>query len=297
MKISKKKMIVVLLIILLGALGIYGYFWYQGEYFVSTIDARIDADMVNITPMQSGRLVAWEGYEGQYVSQNDKLGIVDAGSAVSSIYAPINGKIVQVNVKEGQAVSLGQAAAVIADYDNIYISANIEETKIARLKLGQGVEIRLDAYPGKLYFGKVTQIGEAATSVFSMISSSSSNGNYTKITQLIPVKIAFAEEYDEDFKLGMNVDYITAGAAVASVADISQLILKGNIAENAVSQISLGDKVKVKVDPLGKTFDGVVTFISQISVASGQMFPIEITVNNENEEIKAGMSASAAITP
>jgi multidrug resistance efflux pump len=94
------------------------YFWYQGNHFVSTIDARIAAEMVNIVPIQSGRLISWQGEEGENVSQNQKLGTVDAGSAVSSINAPISGKIVQVSVTEGQAVSVSQAVAVVADMDN-----------------------------------------------------------------------------------------------------------------------------------------------------------------------------------
>ncbi|MHC1721073.1 MAG: efflux RND transporter periplasmic adaptor subunit [Clostridiaceae bacterium] len=206
MKLDKKKMIAAFLIILLGAAGIWGFFWYKSAYFVSTIDSRLDADMVNIYPVQAGRLVDWSVYEGQSVEQYEKLGTVDAGPTVSIINSPIAGKLIQVNAKEGQAVAMSQAVAIVADADNMYVSANIEETEIKKLAEGQGVEIRLDAFPGKVYFGKVTHIGEAAVSVFSVVSGSSSNGNYTKITQLIPVKIDFIENYEDKFKLGMNAE-------------------------------------------------------------------------------------------
>ncbi len=206
MKIDKKKMAVVLVLIILGAVAIFAYFGYQKANFVSTIDARVAADMVDITPPQSGKLTDWQGYEGEDVAQSDKLGTVEAGTAVGSINAPISGKLVQVNVRQGQSVSTSQTVAVIADFNHLYVSANIEETKINQIKTGQGVELRLDAFPKEVFFGKVVSIGEAANSVFSLIASSSSNGNYTKITQLIPVKIEFAEKYADDFKLGMNVD-------------------------------------------------------------------------------------------
>lgn len=206
MKIDRKKLAAVLILIVLGAATIIAYFNYQENHFVSTIDARIDCKKVSILPMQSGRLISWSGNEGQDVLQNEKLGTIEAGSAVSSIIAPMSGRLVQVGVTEGQILSASQTVAVVADMDNVYITANIEETKINKIYEGQGVEIRLDAFPGKIYFGRVTKIGEAATSVFSVMSSSNSNGNYTKITQLIPIKIEFIENYDDQFKLGMNAE-------------------------------------------------------------------------------------------
>lgn len=206
MKIDKKKLAAVLILIVLGAIGIYAYFDYQGNHFTSTIDARIDCKKVSILPMQSGKLISWTGNEGQEVIQNQKLGTIEAGSVVSSINVPMSGKLVQVGVNQGQIISASQTVAVVADMENIYISANIEETEINKIAEGQGVEIRLDAFPGKVYFGRVTKIGEAAISVFSVMSSSNSNGNYTKITQLIPIKITFAEKYSDPFKLGMNAE-------------------------------------------------------------------------------------------
>jgi len=90
-------------------------------------------------------------------------------------------------------------------------------------------------------------------------------------------------------------DYLNAGTAIASISDTSKLILKGNVIDSKLQIISKGDKVQVKIDTINKTLEGEVTFISPISVASGQMFPIEITIDNCIEEIKAGMSASVKI--
>lgn len=206
MKFDKRKMLAVLAAVLLFAGLILAYYWYQGTYYVSTIDARVSAKMANITPQTAGKLVTFTGDIGQMVTRDEKLGTVDGGTAVSSLNAPISGTLVKINVNEGQTVSIGQTAAVVADMDSLFISTNIEETKISKCAVGQGVEIRIDAYPGEVFFGSVSSIGEAATSVFSSMSTSNSNGNYTKITQLIPVEIAFAEEYQEDFKVGMNAE-------------------------------------------------------------------------------------------
>lgn len=205
MKINKRKLLLVLLAVLLGICFILWYFWYQGEHYVSTIDARIDADMVNIVPQSAGRLVDFTGYEGQNVSRNETLGTVE-GAAVTNLSAPIAGRLVQVNVREGQTVSAAQTAAIVADMEHLYISANIEETEIGKVAAGQGVEIRVDAFPEEIFIGRVSLVGDVANSVFSMIPSSSSNGNYTKITQLIPIRVEFAQKYERDFKLGMNVE-------------------------------------------------------------------------------------------
>ena len=206
MKPSREKILIALVMVLLGAGAIAGYFWYQGQNYVSTIDARIDATMINVTPQASGKLVEFNGYDGQTVEKDQKLGTVESGNQASSLSAPISGELVRVNVNEGQSVSLGQTAAVVADMDHLFISANIEETKIAKVALDQGVEIRLDAFPGEVFLGKITKVSDASTSVFSTISSSSSNGNYTKITQLIPIEIEFIQDYNLPYKLGMNAE-------------------------------------------------------------------------------------------
>lgn len=90
-------------------------------------------------------------------------------------------------------------------------------------------------------------------------------------------------------------DYANAGTALASISDVSKLTLKGNIIDSKLQKISKGDRVQVQVDTLNKAFEGEVTFISPVSVASGQMFPIEITIDNSTGLIKAGMSASVKI--
>ncbi len=206
MKINKRKLIMVLAAILAVAGLIVGYFWYQNTHYVSTIDARVNSKIANVVSMTSGKLVTFNCTLGQQVVRDEKLGTVDGGAAVSSLNAPMDGIIVKVNASEGQALTAGQAAAVVADMSNLYISANIEETEIAKCSVGQGVEIKLDAYSGKVLYGRISVIGDAAVSMFSTMSTQNSNGNYSKITQLIPIEIEFAPGYPKDLKVGMNAE-------------------------------------------------------------------------------------------
>lgn len=107
----------------------------------------------------------------------------------ASIKAPISGTVVRVSVQAGENVSFGQTILSICDLENVYITANVDEQDIARIKPGQKVEISIDAYSGQTINGEVDTIGGAAQSVFSIISTESSSGNYTKVSQRLPVKI------------------------------------------------------------------------------------------------------------
>lgn len=90
-------------------------------------------------------------------------------------------------------------------------------------------------------------------------------------------------------------DYAAAGMSIANVTDTSQVILKGNVFESWLGKLALHTKVNVYIDTFGKTFEGTVSYISPVSISSGQMFPVEITLNNENGELRAGMTASATL--
>ncbi len=122
-----------------------------------------------------------------------------------SITSPGEGVVDQTFVNEGEYVSPGQRFALIHDSRDIWISANIKETEIQKLKQGQAVTITVDAYPGRKFNGKVLLVGSAATSQFSLIPSPNPSGNFTKITQRIPVKIT-VEQQDDLLKPGMMVE-------------------------------------------------------------------------------------------
>lgn len=90
-------------------------------------------------------------------------------------------------------------------------------------------------------------------------------------------------------------DYAGAGTPIATVTDTSQVILKGNVFESWLSYLTPKAKVNIYIDTLNKTYEGTVTYISPVAVSSGQMFPVEITLNNEQGELRAGMTASCTL--
>lgn len=107
----------------------------------------------------------------------------------SSIKAPSDGMVLRIAAQEGENVSSGQTVVTICDLNKTWVTANIEEKKIARIKVGDRVDIHIDAYPDEIFTGKVEAVGGAAQSVFALIPSENTSGNYTKVIQRIPVKI------------------------------------------------------------------------------------------------------------
>ncbi len=121
------------------------------------------------------------------------------------IGSPLDGVVDQTFVKNGEYVMPGQRIALVHNPDDVWVKTNIKETEIRHLKLGQSVEVTVDAYPDRTFQGEVVRIGNAATSQFSLLPSANPSGNFTKVTQRLPVKIAVQQE-DQLLKPGMMVE-------------------------------------------------------------------------------------------
>jgi membrane fusion protein (multidrug efflux system) len=111
----------------------------------------------------------------------------------TTIEAPADGTVGERQVRPGQLVSPG--TQVIPFVDKIkWVQANYRETQLTNMKVGDPVEIRIDAYPGKTFRGKVIEIAPASGSQFALLPPDNATGNYTKVVQRIPVKIVFEDE-------------------------------------------------------------------------------------------------------
>jgi multidrug resistance efflux pump len=193
------------LLLTLGGVG--SYYWYNNTHFVSTEDARVAGDFMEITPEISGKLLEFDVQEGDIVSKDqilgrmDAAGLADASIDQSLLRAPAGGLIIKKQAEAGEFVAAGTALGVMVDPARLYISANIKETELQKIKIGQQVEIKIDQFDGKVWQGKVASIGEAATSAFSLLPSSS--GTFTKVVQNVPVKISLAQT-DLKLRPGIN---------------------------------------------------------------------------------------------
>ncbi len=122
-----------------------------------------------------------------------------------AIRAPRDGMIDRVFVENGEYVGEGRRILMLHDPNDVWIEANIKETEIRRLKPGQRVAVTVDAFPDDEFVGRVDRIGTAATSRFALLPTPNPSGNFTKVTQRIPVKILF-ERRPRALSPGMMVE-------------------------------------------------------------------------------------------
>ena len=127
----------------------------------------------------------------------------------TTIYAPTAGIITNKSVQPGQNVSVGQNLMTLVSLDDIWVTANFKETQLDHMRAGQPVVISVDAYGGRKYDGRVTQIGGATGSVLSLFPPENATGNYVKVVQRIPVRIDFTKPSqiaDHLLRPGMSVE-------------------------------------------------------------------------------------------
>jgi membrane fusion protein (multidrug efflux system) len=158
------------------------------------------------TMLRSNELAAEAERRGKAVLESQDMQLVadlhakEAGLTAAkvnlgytTIEAPGDGTVGERQVRPGQLVSPG--TQVIPFVDKIkWVLANYRETQLTNMKEGDPVEIRIDAYPGKTFRGKVLEIAPASGSQFALLPPDNATGNYTKVVQRIPVKIAFDDE-------------------------------------------------------------------------------------------------------
>lgn len=110
------------------------------------------------------------------------------------IKSMVNGVVDQTFVEPGEYVNAGQRLVMVHDPGNIWVDANIKETEIRDIKPGQTVRVHVDAYPGETFRGTVEAVGNTTTGKFALLPNPNPSGNFTKITQRIPVRIAVEQE-------------------------------------------------------------------------------------------------------
>ncbi|MCZ6872239.1 MAG: HlyD family secretion protein [bacterium] len=118
-----------------------------------------------------------------------ELTLARIGLEETRIFSPIDGVVSQAIADPGEYVQPGQPIAIINDPQDVWIEANIEETEIRDIRVGQPVEIDVDAYPHQKFQGKVWKIGAATRSEFAIIPAGSASAHFIKVTQRLPVKI------------------------------------------------------------------------------------------------------------
>ncbi|BAU28461.1 CusB/HlyD membrane fusion family barrel-sandwich protein [Aneurinibacillus soli] len=194
--------LVAFLVIILLAIGSYTYY-YKSANYITTDDAKVSGKIIPISALTGGKLTDWSGTEGTSFSAGATIGKISSPQESIDITAPIDGTLVQNKVTKGQMVAPGQLLGQMVNMKQLYIEANIEETSIKDVKKGAEVDVTFDVNPNTTFKGKVEQIGLATNSMFSLLPPQNASGNYTKVTQHVPVRISI-DSYPAEAVPGMN---------------------------------------------------------------------------------------------
>lgn len=124
------------------------------------------------------------------------------------ITAAQDGLVSKVNVQPGQYIQAGQPVFTLVHSDNVWVIANFKETQLDKMKEGQKVTVKVDAYPGHKFDAVLSSFSPATGSTFALLPPDNASGNFVKVVQRLPVKIEFADPNDslvKKLRAGMNV--------------------------------------------------------------------------------------------
>jgi membrane fusion protein, multidrug efflux system len=117
------------------------------------------------------------------------LAVASVNIGYTKIYAPGDGNVGERQVRPGQLVSPGTQVISFVALEK-WVQANFRETQLTNVKVGDTADLRIDQYPGQVIRGKVVEIAPASGSQFALLPPDNATGNFTKVVQRIPVKIA-----------------------------------------------------------------------------------------------------------
>jgi membrane fusion protein (multidrug efflux system) len=146
----------------------------------------------------------------QVVSAQSQLGVIQTQLKNTVIVSPMTGVISKRWVLTGDVVQPGQSILTIYNVKDVWVTANLEETALGTLRLGDTVGISVDSYPNVKFAGTIIRIGSNTASQFSLIPPNNASGNFTKVTQRVPIKISIEpiDKIQQRVKLlpGMSVE-------------------------------------------------------------------------------------------
>lgn len=148
--------------------------------------------------------------EAQVAQRQADLDYAQLQLSYAIIAAPAAGFVSKKSVEVGQFVEAGQPLMAIVQEGEFWVVANFKETQLRKMRVGQPVTVEVDAYPGRIFHGRVESIASATGAKFALLPPDNATGNFVKVVQRVPVKIVFTDKPDPDhpLRVGMNVTAI-----------------------------------------------------------------------------------------
>jgi membrane fusion protein (multidrug efflux system) len=175
----------------------------QGIAGVKAAQAAYDAAKSNVDVTRAQQAEA----EAQLAELKTTLAKAERDLDFASVRSPVDGMFSNRLVNTGDFVAVGQRLGNVVPLDEVYIDANYKETQLRRIRLGQPVTIKVDAYGLRKFKGTVESISPAAGSVFTLLPPDNATGNFTKIVQRLPVRIRVPRDVARQnlLRAGMSV--------------------------------------------------------------------------------------------
>jgi multidrug resistance efflux pump len=194
--------------VLIGA-ALFGFnAWRDSRLYVSTANAQITGQPVQVGSMNAGRVDVVNPAIGSLVHKGDvlatvslpsqlgvgqsgtaKMGFLGASDTRVDVTAPFDGVVIATPAAAGSTVQVGQPIVTLIDPTQLWVNANLDENDFARLKPGQPVRVHVDALRADVP-GRVEAVTPATAATFSLIPGQNASGNFNKVTQLVPVRIS-----------------------------------------------------------------------------------------------------------
>ncbi len=159
------------------------------------------------TASQSG------GARAQIAAAQAAMAQAELNRSYTQVVAPIDGVVGNRSVRVGEYVKAGQQTMVIVPLGAAYLIANFKETQVAKMAPGQRVTLKADAFPDAKITGRVESLSPASGSQYSILPPENATGNFTKIVQRIPVRIAI----DRPLPVGVR---LAPGMSVKATVDL-----------------------------------------------------------------------------
>lgn len=234
-------------------------------------------------------------------SQNEEYaisGVLSAGESYS-IKASVAGTISEVSVHNGDHVKSGDVLLKQNPKDALLQAGNGSTTDEMMQRLKIAYDTAQDTYEKNQ---KLFLEGAISETVYQQSLAQRDNAKLqyqgvAKSIAEITAKTVIASPADGTItELSVKVgDQAGINTPLVNVVNLSNLQLKASVPEKWLSRLEQGMAVELTIDSIGKTVQGELTYISPVSVASGQMFPIEITIDNSLGDLKAGMACTVTL--
>jgi membrane fusion protein (multidrug efflux system) len=128
----------------------------------------------------------------------------DADLDRTALRATVDGRVTKLTAAVGALAAPGQAIMIMVPLD-VWVTANFKESQLADMRVGQPVDIRIDAFGGRKFPGRVSSVQAGSGTAFSLLPAENATGNYVKVVQRVPVKITFDQRPDVELGPGMSV--------------------------------------------------------------------------------------------